>query len=195
MARAVSGFSKIQKPLIESGAMKYKPRNRPGEGPADAGFVLRETRLYRRKENGVLQEHLGQDTRHDQDQRAADARCDVSHLYAFLEHGEIEISNNQVENAIRPFVVGRKGWLFADTLQGAEASAIIYSLMETAKANSLRPDDDLLHLLSILPERAERNKDFEVDDLLPWSEEMKSWFSAVRVLGTTAFLYRGIIER
>lgn len=157
--------------------------------------MLRETRLYRRKENGVLQEHLGQDTRHDQDQRAADARCDVSHLYAFLEHGEIEISNNQVENAIRPFVVGRKGWLFADTLQGAEASAIIYSLMETAKANSLRPDDDLLHLLSILPERAERNKDFEVDDLLPWSEEMKSWFSAVRVLGTTAFLYRGIIER
>ena len=40
-------------------------------------------------------------------------------------------------------------------------------------------DDYLLHLLSILPERAERNKDFEVDDLLPWSEEMKSWFSAV----------------
>ena len=51
-----------------------------------------------------------------------------------LEHGEIEISNNQVENAIRPFVIGRKGWLFADTPQGAEASAIIYSLMETAKS-------------------------------------------------------------
>ena len=112
------------------------------------------------------------------------------HLCAFLEHGEIEISNNQVENAIRPFVVGRKGWLFADTPQGAEASAIIYSLMETAKANSPRLDD---YLLSILPERAERNKDFEVDDLL--SEEMKSWFSAVCVLGTTTFLYRGIIEQ
>ena len=84
-----------------------------------------------------------------------------------------------VENAIRPFVIVRKEWLFADTLQGAEASAIIYSLMETAKANSLRLDDYLLHLLSILPERAERNKDFEADDLLPWSEEMKSWFSAV----------------
>ena len=54
------------------------------------------------------------------------------HLCAFLEHGEIEISNNHVENAIRPFVVGRKGWFFADTPQGAEASAIIYSLMETA---------------------------------------------------------------
>ena len=60
-----------------------------------------------------------------------------------------------------------------------EANAIIYSLMEAAKANSLRLDDDLLYLLSILPERAARNKEFEVDDLLPWSEEMKSWFSAV----------------
>ena len=107
------------------------------------------------------------------------AQNQKAHLSAFLEHGEIEISNNQVENAIRPFVVGRKGWLFADTLQGAEASAIIYSLMETAKANSLRLDDYLLHLLSIMPERAEQNKDFKMDDLLPWSEEMKSWFSAV----------------
>ena len=86
------------------------------------------------------------------------------HLCAFLEHGEIEISNNQVENAIRPFVVGRKGWFFADTPQGAEASAIIYSLMETAKANSPRLDD---YLLSILPERAEQNKDFEIEALLP----------------------------
>ena len=107
------------------------------------------------------------------------AQNQKAHLCAFLEHGEIEISNNQVENAIRPFVVGRKGWLFADTPQGAEASAIIYSLMETAKANSLRLDDYLLHLLSIMPERAEQNKDFEIDDLLPWSEEMNSWFSAV----------------
>ena len=107
------------------------------------------------------------------------AQNQKAHLSAFLEHGEIEISNNQVENAIRPFVIGRKGWLFADTPQGAEASAIIYSLMETAKANNLRLDDYLLHLLSILPERAERSKNLEIDDLLPWSEEMKSWFPAV----------------
>ena len=107
------------------------------------------------------------------------AQNQKAHLSAFLEHGEIEISNNQVENAIRPFVVGRKGWLFADTPQGAEASAIIYSLMETAKANSLRLDDYLLHLLSVFPERVAQRKDFEMDDLLPWSGEMKSWLSAV----------------
>ena len=67
---------------------------------------------------------------------------------------------NQVENAIRPFVVGRNGWLFADTPQGAEASTIIYLLMETAKANNLRLDDYLLHLFSILPERTGQRKDF-----------------------------------
>lgn len=102
------------------------------------------------------------------------AQNQKDHLCAFLEHGKIEISNNQVENAIRPFVIGRKGWLFADTPQGAEASAIIYSLMETAKANNLHLDDYLLHLLSVLPTRAEQSKDFGIDDLLPWSEEMKS---------------------
>lgn len=55
----------------------------------------------------------------------------------------------------------------------------IYSFMETTKANNLRLDDYLLHLLSVLPERTEQSKDFEIDNLLPWSEEMKSWFSAV----------------
>ncbi len=64
-------------------------------------------------------------------------------------------------------------------LQNGIRENCYYSLMEKAKANSLRLDDYLLHLLSIQPERAERNKDFEVDDLFPWSEKMKSWFSAV----------------
>ena len=52
-------------------------------------------------------------------------------------------------------------------------------MQETAKANSLRLDDYLLHLLSVFPERVAQRKDFEMDDLLPWSGEMKSWFSAV----------------
>lgn len=98
------------------------------------------------------------------------------YLCSFLNHGEIEISNNQVENAIRPFVVGRKGWLFADTPQGAEASAIVYSLMETAKANKLCLDDYVLYLLEVLPERLVQGKDPEIDDLLPWSDEIKARF-------------------
>lgn len=97
------------------------------------------------------------------------------YLCAFLSHGEIEISNNQVENAIRPFVLGRKGWLFADTPQGAEASAIIYSLMETAKANGLNPERYVLHLLSVLPDRFANNSASAIDDLLPWAADMREF--------------------
>ena len=98
------------------------------------------------------------------------------YLCAFLDHGEIEISNNQVENAIRPFVVGRKGWLFSDTPDGAEATAIVYSLMETAKANNLRLEDYTQHLLTVLPERLVANSETGIDDLLPWADAMQQLF-------------------
>ena len=55
-------------------------------------------------------------------------------LTAFLDFPEVPISNNLAENAIRPFVVGRKNWLFCDSVKGAESSAIVYSIVETAKA-------------------------------------------------------------
>ena len=75
------------------------------------------------------------------------------YLCAFLDYGEIEISNNQVENAIRPIVVGWKNWLFCDTQAGAKASVIIFTLLETARANRLNPKSYLVHLLSVLPEK------------------------------------------
>jgi transposase len=59
--------------------------------------------------------------------------------------------NNTVENAIRPFVVGRKNWLFSNTPRGAHASAVIYSLVESAKANKLEPYDYLRYLFTLLP--------------------------------------------
>ena len=65
----------------------------------------------------------------------------------FLAHGKVDISNNLAENAIRPFVVGRKNWLFCDTPKGAESSAIVYTMVETAKANGLDPFDYLSLLL------------------------------------------------
>jgi len=58
---------------------------------------------------------------------------------SYLEDGNCEISNNIAENSIRPFTVGRKNWLFAGSSKGATASAIVYSLIETAKANGLNP--------------------------------------------------------
>jgi transposase len=85
-------------------------------------------------------------------------------LVRYLEDGRIPIDNNQVENAIRPFVVGRKNWLFADTPQGARASANLYSLVETARANGLEPHAYLSHVAEKLCE-AQTLQDFEA--LLP----------------------------
>ena len=76
-----------------------------------------------------------------------------------------------------PFVVGRKVWLFSDTPDGAECSAVIYSLMETNKANGLRLEDYILHLLFVLPERFKADPDADIDDLLPWSDGMKDNFA------------------
>ena len=60
-------------------------------------------------------------------------------LCAFLDHGDVPISNNLAENAIRPFVVGRKNWLFCDSVKGAESSAIVYSLVERRRPTVLNP--------------------------------------------------------
>ena len=81
-----------------------------------------------------------------------------------FEHGHTDIDTNRVENAIRPFCVGRKGWLFCDTVAGAKASANLYSLIETAKANGLEPYRYLRHVFTELP-KAESLADFEA--LLP----------------------------
>ena len=103
------------------------------------------------------------------------------YLSAFLDHGEIEISNNQVENAIRPIVVGRKNWLFCDTQAGANASVIVFSVLETAKANGLNLEAYLNYLLSVLPERFAADPQASVDDLMPWTEGMQKSFRVLDV--------------
>ena len=72
-------------------------------------------------------------------------------LVVYLDHAEMTPDNNRAENAIRPFVVGRKNWLFAGTPKGAQASADLYSLIETAKANGLEPYRYLRYLFEKLP--------------------------------------------
>lgn len=87
-------------------------------------------------------------------------------LIVYLEDGRLNIDNNPAENAIRPFVIGRKNWLFSDTPKGAQASAALYSLIETAKANGLEPYDYLRRVFSELP-RATTVEAIEA--LLPWT--------------------------
>jgi len=93
-------------------------------------------------------------------------------LHTFLKDGRIEISNNRAENAIRPFVMGRKAWLFADTKKGAMASAIVYSIVETAKANNLNVYQYLTHIFRTMPAVDFRSDPSLLQDLLPWSSKL-----------------------
>lgn len=86
------------------------------------------------------------------------------YLIEYLDDGNLNISNIWVENKIRPFVIGRKNWLFSTSVDGANASAMYYSLIETAKANGLEPFDYLSKMLDKLP-HAQTLEDFE--QLLP----------------------------
>lgn len=96
------------------------------------------------------------------------------YLRAFLDNGDIPIDNSACERAIRPFCVGRKNWNVIDTVEGAQASAVAYSIAETAKANNLKPYQYFEYLLTELPKRVSQKKDsmFSLDDLMPWSPEL-----------------------
>jgi transposase len=92
-------------------------------------------------------------------------------LVAFLKDGRLELDNNRSERSIKPFVIGRKNWLFSNTPKGARASAIIYSIVETAKANGLNPYFYLNFLFEKLP-NMDTTDEGALDKLLPWSTSL-----------------------
>lgn len=92
------------------------------------------------------------------------------YLRVFLTNGDVPMDNNAAERAIRPFTIGRKNWVMIDTIKGAEASAIIYSIVETAKATNLRTYDYLELLLTEIPNHMD-DKNFDYfENLMPWSD-------------------------
>lgn len=93
------------------------------------------------------------------------------YLRTFLEDASIPLDNNAAEIAIRPFTVGRKNWVLIDTPKGARASAVIYSLVETAKANKLKVYPYIAYLLEELPKYTFTGKDIPAS-LLPWSKDL-----------------------
>ncbi|MGP9533113.1 MULTISPECIES: IS66 family transposase [unclassified Halomonas] len=90
-------------------------------------------------------------------------------LVGYCKRGDLKISNAGAENAIRPFALGRKAWLFADTSQGAKASATCYSLIETAKANGLEPSAYIHHVLTHIADAVTLE---QLETLLPWNAEL-----------------------
>lgn len=94
------------------------------------------------------------------------------YLRVFLTDGDVPIDNNASERAIRGFCIGKKNWQMIDTINGAKTSAIIYSIVETAKANHLKPFDYVQHLLEEIPKHMDDRDCSFLEDLLPWSEKL-----------------------
>lgn len=101
-------------------------------------------------------------------------------LVAFLQDGRLELDNNLSERSIKPFVIGRKNWLFCNTPKGAKGSATIYSLIETAKENGLKPFSYLQWLFETMPQLANLSDPTALDRLLPWSESVPQEFKLVQ---------------
>jgi transposase len=112
-------------------------------------------------------------------------------LIGYIEDGRLSIDNNAAENAIRPFVLGRKSWLFAGTPEGAEASALLYSLIETAKANKLEPYSYLRFLFEKLPTTAAE----EIRNLLPTNLSPADLLSKSKTRGLTQIANINLIWR
>ena len=89
-------------------------------------------------------------------------------LETYLTDGKCAISNNLAENSIRPFTVGRKNWLFSGSPKGAAASARVYSIMETCKANGLNPEKYLVYLFEHMPNEAKLTPEI-LDTYMPWA--------------------------
>ena len=96
------------------------------------------------------------------------AQNQKKYLLSFLKDGRVELSNNRAERSIKPFVIGRKNWLFSNTPSGAKSSAIIYSIMQTALENQLQPQAYLQYVFEEIQQGT--NQDYEI--LLPWSNNI-----------------------
>ena len=96
-------------------------------------------------------------------------------LEAFLEDGRLEMTNNRAERAIKPFVMARKNFLFSDTSKGADASALCFSMIESAKLNGLNVYGYLICLLSELPKLGEKPEKEKLTKFLPWSDTLPEY--------------------
>ena len=98
------------------------------------------------------------------------------YLRRYLEDGRLSIDNNSAERAIKNFAVGRRNWLFARSIRGADASAVVYSITETALLNGLKPYVYLTYILDQLRQMGPFPKPEELDRLLPWSDDLPDGF-------------------
>lgn len=133
------------------------PQTRQQRRQAEAKPILDQIETWSLKQNVNPQSLLGKAISYLQ--------SEWSRLIIYMEDGRLNIDNNLVENAIRPFALGRKNWLFSQSVAGAKSSAALYSLVETARANGLNTYAYLKHVFTELPSVSSPE---EMEKLMPW---------------------------
>lgn len=165
-AKGISYCSELFK--IEEEILKLKPDERAKARHEKEQKTIDDFYLWlERASNEVLpKSKLGQAISYAQNHK--------QELTNYMDHGHAVLSNNAAERAIRPFTIGRKNWLFSGSPKGAKASAAIYSMIETAKANELDPYLYLHFLLTELPGKDIKHHPEILDLLMPWTEAVKA---------------------
>jgi transposase len=143
---------------VERQAKDLKPDERHALRQTQAAPILAQFKAWLERQDVNPQGLLGK--------AVAYTQREWPRLVVYLEDGRLAIDNNVVENAIRPFAIGRKNWLFSDTVAGARASANLYSLIETAKANGI---NEYAYLRYVFTELPKLGRDVNLDALLPWN--------------------------
>ena len=123
--------------------------------------LLAEFFEWCQRQNPLPKSHFGQALNYAIKQRRQ--------LENYLLDGRLEIDNNRAERSIKPFVIGRKNWLFCNTQSGADVSAVLYSIIETAKENGVNPFDYLTFVFKTAPSLGLSNDPSKVEQLLPWN--------------------------
>jgi hypothetical protein len=145
---------------LERGFEKLEPEERYKERLERSKPVMDEFYAWANNVGALPKSALGRALRYALEQKP--------YLENVLLDGRLELSNNRAERSIKPFVIGRKNWMFSATPKGAKASAVIYSIIETAKENGLKPFEYLKYLFETMPNMAAE----PLDSLLPWSPSL-----------------------
>jgi len=138
---------------------RYKIRLEKSKPISDEFFAWAETV----REHVLPSSAIGQAVKYALDQK--------KYLENFFLDGRLELSNNRAERSIKPFIIGRKNWLFSNTPAGATSSSIVYSIIETAKENGLKPFEYMKYILETLP----NCKASDLEAILPWSESIPDY--------------------
>jgi transposase len=147
---------------IERKLLDLSPEDRYAKRQELAKPVVEEFFAWASALNALPQSGIGKAVNYTMSQR--------KYLERYLLDGRLECSNNRSERSIKPFVLGRKNWMFSNTPKGAQASSIIYSIIETAKENGLNPFEYLTRVFKTAPNVNFRNDPVVMKSLMPWDQ-------------------------